>query len=113
MEKKVLIAVFLSFLVLYAWQAIFPPPKPVKKDAGTTATAAATTTVPAAASTPAAQAAGPAVTSPEPPGTVAAAAAQPGAAPEVGELAERPIVVETSTVSATFSNRGGVATSWR
>ena len=28
MEKRVLQAVFLSFLVLYAYQALFPPPKP-------------------------------------------------------------------------------------
>ena len=28
MEKRVLLAVFLSFLVLYGYQALFPPPKP-------------------------------------------------------------------------------------
>ena len=30
MEKRVLLAVALSFLVLYGYQALFPPPKPAQ-----------------------------------------------------------------------------------
>ena len=33
MEKRVLLAVVLSFVVLYGYQALFPPPKPADKPA--------------------------------------------------------------------------------
>jgi YidC/Oxa1 family membrane protein insertase len=99
MEKRVLIAVLLSFLVLYGYTALFPPPKrPVapKPVAGDIATPAAP--------------AQPATTS----GAEAPAPAplEPAAAATVAETAERSIVVETDVVRAVFSNRGGVITSW-
>ena len=54
MEKRVLIAVFLSFLVLYAYQAIVPQPK---RPAARPAPAAVTEPTAAAAATPATPAA--------------------------------------------------------
>jgi YidC/Oxa1 family membrane protein insertase len=110
MEKRVLIAVILSFIVLYAYQAMFPPPKPadVKPPSATTTAAPADR-----ASAPAA---GAAVT-PNPPAENPAQATQPqpasSAAPLVADAAERDIKVENNEVSAVFSTRGGVLKSWR
>jgi YidC/Oxa1 family membrane protein insertase len=106
MEKRVLLAVFLSFLVLYGYQALFPPPKPVKK-------ALATATAPAVATPTGASSGAPPASAGQAPGEPARAALEaPAATPEVGETAERRIVIDTSTIEATFSNRGGVATNW-
>ena len=43
MERRVLLAIFLAFLVLYVWQAVFvkPVPKPAADDRGPNATATA------------------------------------------------------------------------
>ncbi len=91
MERRVLLAVILSFLVLFGYQAYFVKPTP-KPPLPTATTPAATAPVEAAA----------------PPVTPA------GPAPVVlaGETAERRIVLETSRVKATFSNRGGILESW-
>jgi hypothetical protein len=49
MEKRVLVAVFLSFLVLYAYQAIVPQPKrPPARPAAPAAAAGDTAQAPAA-----------------------------------------------------------------
>ena len=99
MEKRVLIAVLLSFLVLWAYTAIVPHPKPPLKAS--------------AAAAAAGEAAG---SSGQAPGSEPPAAAQPpGPAPAaatVADATERSIVVETKLVRAVFSNRGGVLTSW-
>jgi YidC/Oxa1 family membrane protein insertase len=102
MERRVLIAIFLAFLVLYAWQALFvkPAPKPV---AGT-APAATTTTL--ETSTPGSPAA-------TPPGAPAAAASEPAAATLVGDTGEHDVRVETQTVVAVFTNRGARLKSWQ
>ena len=42
MEKRVLLAIFLAFLVLYAWQAVFV--KPIPKGTPGSATPASTST---------------------------------------------------------------------
>ncbi len=101
MEKRVLLAVVLSFIVLYGSQALFPPPQPQPKPA-----------VPADTSRPGREAAGsstPAQTpSAEPPETAA-----PSAAPVVADNEERRVTFENASVAATFSTRGGVLTSWR
>ena len=106
MEKRVLLAVVLSFVVLYGYQAMFPPPKPPQRrrrrpDPGA-----------------------PQLRNGHPPpaqssrrrrrrsrgaGAVAAAAA----APVVADTAEREIVVENDSVRAVFTTRGGVLKSWR
>jgi YidC/Oxa1 family membrane protein insertase len=93
MERRVILAVVLSFLVLFGYQTLVV--KPNRKPA-----------VPAATTTPAPVA---------PPVEAASAAPVPtGPQPAVlaGETAERRIVVETSRVKATFSNRGAILESW-
>ncbi len=99
MERRVLIAVFLSFLVLYAYQAVFVPATPPQ---------------PPGAAQPAAQQ--PAAASP-PAAAVTPAAAEPAALPApvavVGGAAEREIVVDTATVRAVFSNRGARVVRWQ
>jgi len=99
MEKRVLIAVFLSLLVLYVFQALFvkPAPKPG---------AAKATQTPAAATAPA-QAEAPV---PLPPPE---AAATPAAATLLGDTEERDVRIETANVVAVFTNRGARLKSWR
>ncbi len=106
MEKRVLLAIFLAFLVLYGWQTFFvkPVPKPGTSPAAASATAGASAV---------------------PQGGVAAAveskpnplapneSAMPAAAAVVGESAEREVRVETQDVIATFTNRGARLKSWR
>jgi YidC/Oxa1 family membrane protein insertase len=94
MEKRVLIAVLLSFVVLYAYQAMFPvPQKPEQKPAEPSKI----TTVPNAAA-------------PEPanpaPSVQGPAEALPGAP-------VREIVVENADVRAVFTTRGAAIKSWQ
>ena len=104
MERRVLIAVVLSFLVLYGYQALFVPTPPAPD---TTQQSAAPS--PAASATPATPGA------PTPQGSPAVVAAPAPSAPAatVGDTAERRITVETATVEAELSNRGGRVVSWR
>jgi YidC/Oxa1 family membrane protein insertase len=90
MEKRVLIAVLLSFLVLYAYQAMFPPPKDDTKKPVQASKAA---TIPNASA--------PEVSNPAP---------APSA--ESTTAAEREIVLENPDVRGVFSTRGGVLKSW-
>src|SRR6188474_3513375 len=101
MERRVLIAVFLSFLVLYGYQTLFVPPPPA-----TTETPSAAAPV---AASPAAENA-PATPAPVEQPPVPAVAATPVI---VGDAAEREIVVDTATTAATLTNRGGRITHWR
>src|SRR4051794_27090451 len=95
MEKRVLIAVALSFLVLYGYQAFFPPPK-----TATQTVAPPTVTGATPADSEGKQAAAEA----EAPGEAATAL--------VSDAAERDIVVENDAVRAVFTNRGAVLKSW-
>ncbi len=95
MERRVLLAISLSFLVLFAFQALFVPPQ-----------------------TPPGNATPPEATRPTgiaPSGNVTTAApilpATP-APPIVGESAEREITVETQRVRAVFTNRGARVRHW-
>jgi YidC/Oxa1 family membrane protein insertase len=100
MERRILIAVFLSFLVLYAYQALFVPPPPP------------TSSTPRAASPSASPP--PTPSSPVTPPTPAAEPPTMPAAPSViGETADREIILDSPTVSATLSNRGGRIVHWR
>lgn len=102
MEKRVFLAIFLSFVILAVYQTVFAPPpvKPaapppsqaVQPQAGTSGAAAA----------PAASAALPASVSPA-----------PAAATLVGDTAVRDIVVETDAVRAVFSTAGATLRSWK
>ena len=103
MEKRVLLAVVLSFLVLYGFQALFKvpePPKPGPDQSQPTPAAVG----PQDSSTPA-------QTSPSAPQP--GAPPEPSAAPLVADTSDREIVVEGDSVRATFSSRGAVLKSWR
>src|SRR5262245_40543828 len=100
MERRVLLAIFLSFLVLYAYQAFFARPVPKPAD----------TPIHAGTSTGRA----------EPPGAEASparapheAAPRPAAAAVIGDSTERDIRIETPQIVATFTNRGARLKSWR
>jgi YidC/Oxa1 family membrane protein insertase len=106
MEKRVLIAVVLSFLVLYGYQALLVKPVPPK--------ARTTTALPAAKDAAVSQAPAGSAAPANPAAPAVAAAAAP-AAPQalVAADSERDLVVETSTVRAVFTNRGARLKSWR
>jgi YidC/Oxa1 family membrane protein insertase len=105
MERRVFIAILLSFLVLYMYQAYFapPPPSPPAK-AGESNAAQAQKSAASADGTTAAPSDAPVV------------ATQP-VAPEpqalVADASAREITVDTSTVQAVFTNRGGRLLHWR
>jgi YidC/Oxa1 family membrane protein insertase len=104
MEKRVLLAVVLSFLVLTAYRALLPaPPKPVASAPVSTSPSA----VAARSAAPSDALAAPGAAAPAQP-----VASVPAAAPTVADSAERDIVVTTNLVRAVFSNRGGVLKNW-
>jgi YidC/Oxa1 family membrane protein insertase len=98
MEKRVLLAIFLSFLVLVVYQSLVPPPPEPQtvRPSGKPSQAPSTGAKP----TP-------------PPATVAPAAPSTFAQPLVAGDAERDVVVETPMVAATFNTREAVLKSWR
>ena len=110
MERRVLLAIFLAFLVLYVWQALFvkPVPKPGSPSAGAP-TAATTPPAPVPGQTPTPENAA----APSPPAEAPAPLSAPAAAALVGETAERDVRVETREVIAVFTNRGARLKSWR
>jgi YidC/Oxa1 family membrane protein insertase len=101
MERRVLVAIFLAFIVLYGYQMLvapLPPAETVQDSASSTPGAA--TQIPSEASgTPSAPVS-------EPPQS-------PQSAPLVSEASERDVRVETPTVVAVFTNRGARLKSWR
>ena len=110
MERRVLLAVILSFVVLYAYQAIYPPaptPNEPQKSAQTGKSAAAPTSTTGAPGAPAnvrvstAPAASAAV-----PSTPAAPEAAQSAAPA------RDLALDTPYVHGVFTTRGGVLKTW-
>ena len=107
-EKRVILAVVLSFLVLWGYQALFVKPAPPKGRPPATATSKAPGSSAGAPATPVAPAPA-ASAAAAPPSTPAPAAARA----LVAANAEREIVVETSTVRAVFTNRGARLKSWR
>jgi YidC/Oxa1 family membrane protein insertase len=102
MERRVLLAVLLSFVVLYGYQALFPPPpdeaqKPVQ--ASKTATAPNASAPEQANPSTSIQPGAPA----EAPATEAAAAEAPA----------RDVTIENDSVHGVFTTRGAVIKSWR
>jgi YidC/Oxa1 family membrane protein insertase len=97
MERRVLIAVLLSFLVLYGYQVMFPPPppEPAKQPAQSSSKAA---------TAPNASAPAPANPAPSVQGVPAELPPQQPA---------REIVVENSDVRAVFTTRGAAIKSWQ
>src|SRR5713226_3619438 len=112
MERRVLLAIFLAFLVLYGWQALFVKPAP--KPAGTNATPPST-----GVATPGTTVTQPASPAPTPPSATSentatgSAASAPAAAPLVADTTEHEVRVETRDVIAVFTNRGARLKSWR
>jgi YidC/Oxa1 family membrane protein insertase len=102
MERRVFIAVLLSFVVLYTYQTYFAPPSPTPEKAPTASTPGAPTPG-AAPETPAAAAAPPA----------AAAPSEPQAAVVLGESQPREITVDTPTARIVFTNRGARVVHWQ
>jgi YidC/Oxa1 family membrane protein insertase len=94
MERRVLIAIFLAFVVLYAFQAFMGKPAPKKVSVTTTAATADAQTGLAPSAAP-------------------AAVVLPESTALVGDSAERDVQVETAHVMAVFTNRGARLKSWR
>src|SRR5687767_730658 len=98
MERRVLLAISLSFAVLFVYQALIGPAKPNQSAANATSGLA---TAPPLEGTMV-------------PGNITAAAptAVPLSAPVVGDTDERDVTVETAKVRAVFTNRGGRLRHW-
>src|SRR5580765_3584097 len=105
MERRVLLAIFLAFIVLYTWQALFvkPVPKPGPESAQATSVSSQSAVAPAGATGPA--------EAPLP--SVNAKPSAPLAAALVADTAERDVRVETRDVIAVFTNKGARLKSWR
>jgi YidC/Oxa1 family membrane protein insertase len=95
MEKRVFLAILLSFVVLAGYQAMFPPVQPQPTGAGTSPT-----------QEPAGAPAGPVPASEAVPAGVAST-------PLVADAAARDIVVETDAIRAVFSTAGATLKSWQ
>src|SRR5687768_15597465 len=108
MERRVLLAITLSFLVLFLFQRfVMPPPAPVPAaPAGTPNQNASPSTAAPATATPGTAA--PGTTAPPAPSAPQA----PAIAATVSEVNTREIVVETTKVRAVFSNHGAKLVHW-
>ena len=115
MERRVLLAVFLSFLVLVLYQRWIGPPAPVEPAlapsvtdtaaAGQDGAVGAPPTLPPSSAAAGAGDQTAAQTAPVLPAEIAAV--------QVGDSAARDIVVESELVRAVFANRGGELVSWQ
>jgi len=103
MERRLFIAILLSIVVMYGYQAIFVPPPPTNSTLQQKKPAGETPSTPTAAPPPSS----PAAVSPEQP------QAPPSATAITSEVSEREITIETTTVEAVLSNRGGRLLHWR
>jgi YidC/Oxa1 family membrane protein insertase len=99
MERRLLLAIVLTFLVLTAYQWLVPGPQPATAPAKPNASEAAQAEPSPGAAAP-----------------TAPTAAPPAPAPDVaavkGDTAERTITVENGLVRAVFSNRGATLAAW-
>jgi YidC/Oxa1 family membrane protein insertase len=100
MNRQFLLAVLLSFAVIFGWQILFPPPPPPKP---APAAAQKVTSAPSGTAAPAGQA----------PSTTPPSANIEVEKPLVAASADEDIAVESGAVSAVFGTRGGVLKSWR
>ena len=104
MERRILIAILLSIVVMYGFQALFPKPKP-QDASGSPGTAAQAGSAPSASS--------PMQASASPSSSLDAQVPSSAAAPLVAEPNARDIRIETRDVIAVFTNRGARLKSWR
>jgi YidC/Oxa1 family membrane protein insertase len=107
MERRVFIAIVLSFLVLYFYQTYVAPPPPSPKPAASSSAPAA----PAAAPLSNNNAPSAPASTPQPTAAVPTGPPEPKAV--VSDTAEHEITVETAKVTAVFTNRGGRLLHWR
>lgn len=108
MERRVLLAISLSFLVLFLFQRfVMPPPAPVPS-----VTPAAGNQSQATSTAPGAVAPGTQPLGTQAPSTQAPVPAAQVIASTVSEPTAREIVVETTKVKAVFSNRGAHIVHW-
>jgi YidC/Oxa1 family membrane protein insertase len=108
MERRVLLAITLSFLVLFLFQRfVMPPPAAPRTSLNVSVDQPTPTVVPGQAPSPKPQAPSPDVAAPVP-----ANATPAGPVMTVGDVNAREIVVETSKVRAVFSNRGAKLVHW-
>ena len=124
MQRRVLLAFFLSFVVLYVYQAIFIPTPPPTRTVTGGAPASGVAAPPAAGGGAPTPAAGvdaqppPGLATPgltPPPATVAGTApapALPEGPPVISASSAESIVVESEALRAVFSNRGAALASW-
>jgi YidC/Oxa1 family membrane protein insertase len=98
MQRQFLLAIVLSFLVIYGWQAMFPPPPPPKP----AQPAQQVTASPSGTAAPAAR-------MPDAPAPVEVEAAKPVVAADT----DQDIVFENAVVRGIFTTRGGALKSWR
>jgi YidC/Oxa1 family membrane protein insertase len=98
MEKRVFLAILLSFVVLAVYQVAFPPAKPAVPPAAATS----------ASATPDAASAAPSAPMP-----ASAVSPAPAAAALVADTEARDVVVDTDKVHAVFSTKGATLKSWR
>ena len=105
MEKRVLLAVVLSFVVLYGYQALFPPPKPQPKAGAATGAPAG---APASRRPQASERAGGATRSGCPSRRRASCGGARRGQPKSATSGSR-----TSRSRAVFTTRGGALKSWR
>lgn len=109
-ERRLLLAVALSLLVLTAYSLLFsPPPAPPAPPVSTAPAAGAASPAAAPATTPGAPAAAAAPASPA--GGAAASAERP-ATPAVSDTRERRVEVQAPDFTVAFSNRGARLVSW-
>ena len=105
MERRVLLAITLSFLVLFLFQRfVMPPPAPVPSAPAATPNQNQPTGTPGTSGTQGSQ-------SPQAPKAPEAPQA-PAIAATVSESNAREIVVETSKLKAVFSNQGATIVHW-
>jgi YidC/Oxa1 family membrane protein insertase len=107
MERRVFIAIVLSFLVLFFYQTYFaPPPPPAAKPAASSSSPTAPAQSPSTGTVP-----------PAPSSTSQTGAAVSSGSPHpqavVSDTAEREITVDTAKVTAVFTNRGARLLHWR
>jgi len=100
MERRVFIAVLLSFVVLYTYQTYLAPPPPATPAAGAKPAAAAPTPAPGASAA-------------SPVASPAAVPSEPAPASVLGETQPREITVETDTLRVVFTNRGARILHWQ
>ena len=112
MEKRVIIAVVLSFVVLYAYQAMFAPKQVPRPKAAQTELARGSA-APGSAQPPLPSGQPSSSGSYGSAGSAAAVVPAPAAAIEVADTDARDIVIETDALHAVFTNRGAALKSWR